>query len=52
MTIIKLLTPIERPKIARNEVNENTPPLLDLRYLKARFNERDATNYITLEFFL
>tara|TARA_B100000963_G_C22626683_1_gene672733 strand:- start:2267 stop:2377 length:111 start_codon:yes stop_codon:yes gene_type:complete len=32
-TIIKLETPMTNPIIAKNEVKENTPPLLDLRYL-------------------
>ena len=35
MTIIKLDTPIVKPETARKDVNENIPPLLDLKYLKA-----------------
>ena len=46
MTIIKLATPIARPEIAKNEVNEKTPPLLDLKYLKA--NLRGSLNSVLL----
>jgi len=42
MTITRLAIPIERPDIAKNEVNEKTPPLLDLKYLKA--NLRGSLN--------
>jgi len=40
--MIKLAIPIESPVIARNEVKENIPPLLDLKYLKA--NLRGSLN--------
>jgi hypothetical protein len=43
ITIIRLLTPIINPNIARKEVNEKTPPLLDLKYLNAKFKEREDT---------
>jgi|TARA_B100001063_G_C16690338_1_gene516710 hypothetical protein len=42
MTIIKLDTPIVKPATAKKDVNENTPPLLDLKYLKA--NLRGSLN--------
>tara|TARA_B100000989_G_scaffold240122_1_gene186987 strand:- start:417 stop:527 length:111 start_codon:yes stop_codon:yes gene_type:complete len=33
VTTIKLDMPIDKPIIANKVVNENVPPLLDLRYL-------------------
>ena len=40
--MIRLETPIVSPVIAKNDVKENTPPLLDLKYLNA--NLRGSLN--------
>tara|TARA_B100000768_G_C11253841_1_gene365418 strand:+ start:841 stop:975 length:135 start_codon:yes stop_codon:yes gene_type:complete len=40
---MRLATPILKPVIAKNDVKEKTPPLLDLKYLNANFNGRENT---------
>tara|TARA_E500000178_G_scaffold317007_1_gene337225 strand:- start:3656 stop:3799 length:144 start_codon:yes stop_codon:yes gene_type:complete len=46
MTIIKLATPIDKPVIAKNDVKEKIPPLLDLKYLKANLMGRLNTRVL------
>ena len=45
ITIIRLETPILKPITASNDVKDNAPPLLDLKYLNASFKGRENTRF-------